>query len=817
MSLLGSCFRRDRVRRALARALGVPLPHPPTGKYFEIDSVYPVQKEVTHKCIRHGKTCTLWGIDAMLEKVLAPKAGNQTETTMLVLRMEDNHSFRLAWWERHYFLFLLSRCAFRAPGSGPSADGNAVVDISDDEDDTENDDVRKQPPAQACVRILDRAIQEEHVLLRPPPNRRRYQLSVKFVDRYGHAVTSQLGTWLRTSIGADVSMEYVTGTNEQVGFECGYIAACATALAVVHGLEANFRMAAVGQGVNIERDNACLTSWANEVFERCPNDKTAKETQARWERRRASSAGTTHWLDGVEIFRLIRRDFEDGLVTAGFDADTARGTEFPIPVQVQDFAGLCEVIMGSYIRAIMCGLSSHHFVAIGNSSTMRNDMDTNVGTHWITAVWAVKDTGEPPDEATTQCTSAVHDIWTGANGTGCPTCAHAASRVCARAPAPETALNGGHSSLPQPTNHGTDGSSEGLSKLLERMAGELPRALRELRAEGRKTSHWAWWAFPTEKEGACHRPEHFIVCRATRLCTHSSGASEPPPKTRVTRGNAPALLARAPDVWREVLEKVCSLITTQGADVLPSIDHDRVRFFVKFWSGIESAPDWLSTCVAVLMSVYDKEDDEADAEDQRKGSPCDADSNEQLPLVPAQEVAPNADGLTCSLLRAPPQVGPKRPSVVDPPLAPPAQMSKKPRKLRLAPSEPGASHTGMLCGLTRRGVLPPSPVDIGNFELPPFAASAANLQATAQPSRKNRPQKKAARASRRDPRVTSLLDVEACESSDGSSVPSPHKADLSEASSEDVDEPHNTAIGTSDGLMHSRGAKRARGGRKSKP
>ena len=62
-----------------------------------------------------------------------------------------------------------------------------------------------------------------------------------------------------------------------------------------------------------------------------------------------------------------------------------------------------------------------------------------------------------------------------------------------------------------------------LRVLLERMEEHCPRALGELQRVGRKTTHWAWWVFPTEKEGA----------------------SEPLPKTAVTPESAPALVAQA--------------------------------------------------------------------------------------------------------------------------------------------------------------------------------------------------------------------------------------------------------------------------------
>ena len=121
-----------------------------------------------------------------------------------------------------------------------------------------------------------------------------------------------------------------------------------------------------------------------------------------------------------------------------------------------------------------------------------------------------------------------------------------------------------------------------LKVLLVRQAEHMPRALRELKQHGRKTSHWAWWAFPTEKEGF----------------------SEPEPKTAVTPASARVVLARAPGAWREVLEEVCRLTATHGSEVLPSIDHGRVDFFCRFWPTVDGAPEWLHSVCETLAAAY---------------------------------------------------------------------------------------------------------------------------------------------------------------------------------------------------------------------
>jgi hypothetical protein len=125
-----------------------------------------------------------------------------------------------------------------------------------------------------------------------------------------------------------------------------------------------------------------------------------------------------------------------------------------------------------------------------------------------------------------------------------------------------------HAAAP-PARRAADVACPYLRALLKRQARELPRIVDELEARGRKTSHWAWWAFPTD------------------LC----GASEPPPETKVSSpAMAAELLARGPvRDWRRVLELVCDLSEKRGELVCPSIDHGRVAFFVAFWERRDAA------------------------------------------------------------------------------------------------------------------------------------------------------------------------------------------------------------------------------------
>ena len=113
-----------------------------------------------------------------------------------------------------------------------------------------------------------------------------------------------------------------------------------------------------------------------------------------------------------------------------------------------------------------------------------------------------------------------------------------------------------------------------LATLVQKMYRELPGAFRDLEVNGKKTRHWAWWAWPTEKEGF----------------------SEPMPRTAVTRDSAAELIERAPREWQLMLEKVCELVGwgEKGFNgVIPSIDWNRIRYFVLFWNTVPESPPWL--------------------------------------------------------------------------------------------------------------------------------------------------------------------------------------------------------------------------------
>jgi hypothetical protein len=88
--------------------------------------------------------------------------------------------------------------------------------------------------------------------------------------------------------------------------------------------------------------------------------------------------------------------------------------------------------------------------------------------------------------------------------------------------------------------------------LLNKQKKYFIKILKELiENNGQKKSHWAWWVFPTSKEGI----------------------SEPDPKTRVI--NPSYILENANlKLWSKILDNIKNL---------PSIDIMRVKYFLEFW------------------------------------------------------------------------------------------------------------------------------------------------------------------------------------------------------------------------------------------
>jgi len=118
-----------------------------------------------------------------------------------------------------------------------------------------------------------------------------------------------------------------------------------------------------------------------------------------------------------------------------------------------------------------------------------------------------------------------------------------------------------------------------IQTLVNKQQLYLPNALDILNRVGKKEGHWAWWAFPGTK----------------------FGRFEGPPKTKVTFGTAQQLIDNAPDVWQQVLQRICTLITNYGYDYV-ILDWGRVAFFYDFWCCVPSLPQWMITFIPHLTT-----------------------------------------------------------------------------------------------------------------------------------------------------------------------------------------------------------------------
>ena len=113
------------------------------------------------------------------------------------------------------------------------------------------------------------------------------------------------------------------------------------------------------------------------------------------------------------------------------------------------------------------------------------------------------------------------------------------------------------------------------------------KILNELRTTGKKTTHWAWWIFPTER----------------------SGVSEPLPKTCVSRRQIPMLLNRAPPEWQQVLELIGKLAKPPNrlGNVIPSEDYGRINAFCKLFQNHPKSPAWMIAICNTLKSALKRE------------------------------------------------------------------------------------------------------------------------------------------------------------------------------------------------------------------
>ena len=130
-----------------------------------------------------------------------------------------------------------------------------------------------------------------------------------------------------------------------------------------------------------------------------------------------------------------------------------------------------------------------------------------------------------------------------------------------------------------------------LNALVRCQEERMPDILKEL-DRGKKESHWAWYIFPTTREG-----------------------KNDPNKTYVTDETAVELCDKptAKD-WQKCLEKICDLLEICNKrppddHVLPPDDHNRVYYFIQFWQNYCKSPKWLLHVCQRLQDLQFKDPD----------------------------------------------------------------------------------------------------------------------------------------------------------------------------------------------------------------
>ena len=272
--------------------------------------------------------------------------------------------------------------------------------------------------------------------LKLKPGWRDLRLEVVLVDRYGHQRTQDLACSLRSVLKAIV--QYEAKANVQVGGECGNLAALAAWLGMRDGLSANFGEVEVGCGVDLVADatyfqgkedteHARRSQLADDQDMSDENraELLSKNPYSGWNGR---DPRKTHWLLGAEIAELIGRYHVLSLLREGLPFEVAQQAQLPFPVLINDYEGLVDVIISSYVRALLCGPCPHAHVAVGNCHTM-DDQDVaeasmaggrTSGSHWITAIWQVRRATPLIPSQMAPCNAPHTHIWE--SDITCPTC-----------------------------------------------------------------------------------------------------------------------------------------------------------------------------------------------------------------------------------------------------------------------------------------------------------------------------------------------------------------------------------------------------------
>jgi len=127
-----------------------------------------------------------------------------------------------------------------------------------------------------------------------------------------------------------------------------------------------------------------------------------------------------------------------------------------------------------------------------------------------------------------------------------------------------------------------------LTILLNKQYEICSYVLQELIDHDQKISCWAWYIFPTWRDG-----------RSDKLHTY------------LTIETAQILLLLAPDEWKLCLEKIINLTSTKNnklLKILPGIDIPRVYEFIIFWNSIPNKLKWLENVLIELNKFFNDDD-----------------------------------------------------------------------------------------------------------------------------------------------------------------------------------------------------------------
>ena len=118
---------------------------------------------------------------------------------------------------------------------------------------------------------------------------RELKLKATLVDKFGAVVVRDLALWLESELGCELDRQHMASTNEQIGGECGIIAATAAA-DFVRQTSTDIAPFSVSQAAISEKQEWIKRASAKNRRKRGLNDYWANR-----------DTNVTHWLDGAEV------------------------------------------------------------------------------------------------------------------------------------------------------------------------------------------------------------------------------------------------------------------------------------------------------------------------------------------------------------------------------------------------------------------------------------------------------------------------------------------------------------------------------------